>query len=782
MSFEELRQHHGRSKDEDFVLGKDDEQSAEEIARIALARADEDAAQKIEDLGRAKEGKITWREMKEMNDASSEETGVEQNEGIAGDASWRKRESARIWQAKLKETERQRQEDLKRIREGRITNEEIERMNKESELEEEIEKPKGKRLSKQARSSQVVGIARQDKESISSYVSGILDSKGYRVGSRGSEAVSFDYSQTRKDDFKIDVEGIVEASQKKERPKKNKIVKHNSSQNISLNGDGLSSRAKTDRQIVKGTEEEDDRPSIIAKKTVDFLQKPVSRREFGDKLRTLGKAGLSLAVFGGLVGGIKKAKDWWGEDSGESNPDKHHNHASSELPMVDKEKLDDDDDEIEPTPDQELKHEENAKAIYEIINYDSPEEMEFGEAEAEALTRYWYNRYSDQNDLLPQLKRAYSDIMSWVEIQGEADNIRNIFQREFVDKVGRTEQLSDEKKNDFFRTYLALLITESSGDPRAKSDAGAEGVGQIMPFVARDHHLKKYYNVNESFDPNKNSYASSKHFLEKYRLYGDSKRWLHSYNGFVGKYHTEVKSLKSRGKVVHETDAGFYKFMTDDMNRERDEAKFSKAIFHKVRRRETLSKIAGYYGITTEQLLTLNRQIKSKDKIGKGDLISLPTTEGVRKKYFYRRISGHIENLNYVKVQAIKKVIADLERSGELPSKKKELVVRKHKKVEVVRKEISARMGKKVKKGAIYKIAKEYKVPVEKIVKLNNLEVDEKRGVIIEPGQRLLIIPPTFSLEEIAGGNKKELERLCELNPKIIDKDLPIPPNTIIRM
>ena len=158
MSFEELRQHHGRSKDEDFVLGKDDEQSAEEIARIALARADEDAAQKIEDLGGAKEGKITWREMKEMNDASSEETGVEQNEGIAGDASWRKRESARIWQAKLKETERQRQEDLKRIREGRITNEEIERMNKESELEEEIEKPKGKRLSKQAKSSQVVGF------------------------------------------------------------------------------------------------------------------------------------------------------------------------------------------------------------------------------------------------------------------------------------------------------------------------------------------------------------------------------------------------------------------------------------------------------------------------------------------------------------------------------------------------------------------------------------------------------------------------------------------------
>ena len=71
----------------------------------------------------------------------------------------------------------------------------------------------------------------------------------------------------------------------------------------------------------------------------------------------------------------------------------------------------------------------------------------------------------------------------------------------------------------------ALIQQESSGDPRALSVKGAQGLMQLMPETA------KAYGVTNGFDPEQNIAAGTRHFAGLMREFGgDLEKALAAYN------------------------------------------------------------------------------------------------------------------------------------------------------------------------------------------------------------------------------------------------------------
>jgi soluble lytic murein transglycosylase-like protein len=75
------------------------------------------------------------------------------------------------------------------------------------------------------------------------------------------------------------------------------------------------------------------------------------------------------------------------------------------------------------------------------------------------------------------------------------------------------------------KVVRALIQQESSGNPRAVSAVGAQGLMQLMPPTARA------YGVTDAFDPEQNIAAGTRHFAGLLREFGgDMSRALAAYN------------------------------------------------------------------------------------------------------------------------------------------------------------------------------------------------------------------------------------------------------------
>lgn len=73
-----------------------------------------------------------------------------------------------------------------------------------------------------------------------------------------------------------------------------------------------------------------------------------------------------------------------------------------------------------------------------------------------------------------------------------------------------------------------LLQTESAWNPRAVSEAGAMGLGQLMPDTARQ------LGVTDPFDPAQNIDGSAEYFAEQYRTFGSYELAAAAYNAGPG--------------------------------------------------------------------------------------------------------------------------------------------------------------------------------------------------------------------------------------------------------
>ena len=79
-----------------------------------------------------------------------------------------------------------------------------------------------------------------------------------------------------------------------------------------------------------------------------------------------------------------------------------------------------------------------------------------------------------------------------------------------------------------------LIFQESMGNPRAVSQAGAQGLGQLMPNTAKGLGV-----VKDPFDPEQNIHGTTKYLSQLYKRFHDKKLATAAYNagpGNVEKY------------------------------------------------------------------------------------------------------------------------------------------------------------------------------------------------------------------------------------------------------
>ncbi|MCX6796078.1 MAG: transglycosylase SLT domain-containing protein, partial [Candidatus Falkowbacteria bacterium] len=391
------------------------------------------------------------------------------------------------------------------------------------------------------------------------------------------------------------------------------------------------------------------------------------------------------------------------------------------------------------------RNEEEVRTIQEIIKFSPQERIKFGEKEFNDLYKHHFHRLNNETDQKPELEKSYSQIQPWLEIKGE-ESIGNIFQREFIDKLAEKEKITDEEKEKLYYTYIALIIRESGGDPRALSPAGAAGMHQFMKSTGHEYHLQQNYNIDERFDPIKSATACANYLYELYNDYksGDTSLeegmclTLHAYNGIVGNYVKEVQEKNEAGIDEKVTYQGYLRFIETEINNERD----------KIMRNNSLS-------------------------------------QAEKEKAFNKAMKGYVENMNYVPyIMAARDTLLETAKQGELPTKKERIIVDRHMEAKKVQ---EARVIKIQQGDTISSLAKRHGVKPTKILKLNpDLKVKKMGGKVIvrlRVGQPLIIEGAEHTtLLRLAKGNGKVLNDLITLNPQIINFRKEIPDGTKIRI
>ena len=90
----------------------------------------------------------------------------------------------------------------------------------------------------------------------------------------------------------------------------------------------------------------------------------------------------------------------------------------------------------------------------------------------------------------------------------------------------------------------AIISTESRGNPKATSGAGAKGLMQLMPGTASD------LGVADSFDPSENIRGGSDYINAQIKKYGDRSIALAAYNWGPGNIDKSIARLEAKGRKV----------------------------------------------------------------------------------------------------------------------------------------------------------------------------------------------------------------------------------------
>lgn len=391
--------------------------------------------------------------------------------------------------------------------------------------------------------------------------------------------------------------------------------------------------------------------------------------------------------------------------------------------------------ELEASPYEFEKEKNDENASRDILRYRDEGEIKYGREQFEDQIRHWYARYSNNEDLKPMIRQSYGRVMSWMEAEIEGErNMKQIFEEEFIQKLGERigREVSESEKKELYMMYIAQVIRESGGGPREISPAGAVGMHQFMKGTVEGEKLglKIYGNIDERFDPIKSAEAYAKFMLKLYERY-DRKMDLAriGYNGVMGGYYKQA--CAERGEKPRMEMDEFFDFVQSDLNK------------------------------TLKEVRSSNE--KNKEVI------------------FRKKIKKYTENTNYLPaIIAIRTVLHEMEEERGFPEAETRIVANDHVKVQKIGKNVKIKIGKG---DTAYGIAKKYGMSEEKLAAMNGLKKDKKGNYIVKKGHEIFISKVSNpTLMDYAGGSKERFDKLCFLNPKIKNPEMPIPAGTIIRI
>ena len=169
-------------------------------------------------------------------------------------------------------------------------------------------------------------------------------------------------------------------------------------------------------------------------------------------------------------------------------------------------------------------------------------------------------------------------------------------------------------------------------------------------------------------------------------------------------------------------------------------------VYHRVKRRETLSQISRKYGVRTSDIVYMNK-LKSKHRIYPGQKLVIPMSKGARKYYAKKRTSkmSHSNKYYRYKIKSGETLggianrhgvsVSNLRRWNNL-NRRSKIIAGKKLKIYKANKNgaISSSGVHTVTRGdTIYSIAKQYKISSKQIMALNDISNPKK----IQIGQKL---------------------------------------------
>lgn len=113
------------------------------------------------------------------------------------------------------------------------------------------------------------------------------------------------------------------------------------------------------------------------------------------------------------------------------------------------------------------------------------------------------------------------------------------------------------KQNNMPEDLIYLAVAESALDPNALSPAKAAGIWQFMPATGRQYGLEINDDVDERYDPEKETVAACKYLRSAYNKYGNWATVCASYNAGTGKISSELSAQQASNsfdlRLVSET-------------------------------------------------------------------------------------------------------------------------------------------------------------------------------------------------------------------------------------
>lgn len=327
--------------------------------------------------------------------------------------------------------------------------------------------------------------------------------------------------------------------------------------------------------------------------------------------------------------------------------------------------------------------------------------------------------------------------------------------------------------------FAYIAIPESHFDLGANSRKSAEGPYQFTAGTAKGYGLNINERIDERRDPIQSARACAEHLKYSYERFNDD--WDLAFSDYNGAYTNEYAKFRPVKKDRNYQDYLAWREvrLNEFVSRDFYEHKVIEGDYN-------LAKVADYYKLSVEELSDLNGLVNDQIKIGQ--TLKLPPTVSV--KLFKLRDS--LENLNYPeKFYAVLDVIEKEGLEKRFPSLSNNLKLIKVPKVATT--EFLHRVGEgEGLLGIALKIQANIKrkntkveistTRIQKMIQSQNGIEDPRK---IRSGQKLKVTLPLesgMSLAKIATKNNIPFERLAQLNPAIIEKEMTLPVGTEIRM
>lgn|GEM_PF-2493103 len=358
----------------------------------------------------------------------------------------------------------------------------------------------------------------------------------------------------------------------------------------------------------------------------------ISRRDFFKKAGALALEAAIVTSGAAVLGKIAQ----------ETSSKKTRNNESERQP-IEKEQEDIPPEQIYESEEEVEKvelDEENKIMMAEILRPSVHKELKINPEVIEMVTKYWTFQY--QNRRKPELDKAYDEMEKIKPLLAECFRRHNM-----------PEQL------------MYLAIPESNWMMDAVSRCGARGPYQFMPKIAKEYGLK------DPTDPLKSADACARYLKDLYKRTHSWDLALAGYNGIVGHYLTECHQNETQPsyekylgflqrKINEKRRAILKKSYFSHIVKEREMKVRQDGVDRIIWRMETLEDIAFKYGVTVNQLIKDNPQLKPKKtrrwrmrKINtqptpfEGQKLIVRFNHKSQQAKFEEEIAGFIENTNY---------------------------------------------------------------------------------------------------------------------------------------